>query len=278
MSPRFIEKMAKRFLPLYVRIPIRYLRFRMALGRQVIYDCLHGSQQGGIAVPPPLLRFRVQGGVGDANNFLNVGLNCMQDAISTLRRFGTELHEFRNILDFGCGSGRMMRWMQGLPESVRLTGTDIDKKAVAWCRKHIPFARFDLNEPHPPLIYDSHSFDLILSVSVLNHFDAPYQKEWIQELKRVSAPNGMLLLTFFGTIAQQYLDEADRKRIRSSGALFREDITGFFKPDGLPDFYQSMFQNRKSVVELCSPHFEVLEYVEGGIGNFEDLIILRNSL
>lgn len=275
MSPSKVEKLAKRVLPRAVRIPLRYLRFRLALQRQTVFDFFHGSQQGGIPIPPPLLRYRVQGGVVDANNFLNVGLNCMQDIRSVLRRFGRELHTFKKVLDFGCGCGRIMRWLYDLPESVEIRGTDIDKKAIAWCKKSIPFANFDVNDPLPPFSYKDHCFDLIIGVSVLDHLDRSYQEAWIKELHRVTEKDGILLITFLGRLAQRFLDEDERERVEKESFLFKEGITGFFKLDGLPDFYQATFQTKENVIQLCSPHFEVLDYVEGGLGNYEDLVVLK---
>lgn len=37
------------------------------------------------------------------------------------------------ILDFGCGHGRVMRWLRAAYPNARITGTDVDKGGVDFC-------------------------------------------------------------------------------------------------------------------------------------------------
>jgi SAM-dependent methyltransferase len=272
-----IDKLAKRILPLWIRLPIRYIRFKLGLIRQAIEDKLRRSQYGGVPLPGPLLRYRVQGEIVNATVFLNTGLNCAQDLRSATGRVGRDFYGFEHILDFGCGCGRILRWYYDVPDSCRIQGTDIDARAVEWCRENIPFAAFETNGHRPPLRYDDNAFDLVLALSVLNHMDAEGMDEWLRELKRVSRPGGILLISTSGRTAQRFLDEQDRKKVEEKGFLYMKGQTGFFKLDGLPDYYQMTYQTREDAMERFGKHFKVLDYLEGGLGNTEDLVILQKE-
>jgi SAM-dependent methyltransferase len=216
----------------------------------------------------------VQGAVSGGTVFLDNGLNCAQNVRSALCRLGRTPYDFEEVLDFGCGCGRILRWFREVPDSCHIHGCDIDARAVAWCDRHLPFGEFKVNAEDPPLPYEEGSFDLILSLSVIDHLDAPDQEKWLIELKRVARPGAVLLVTFMGRTAQRFLKKAMRERIESEGFLFLIRMTGRFKLDGLPDAYQTAFQTKEHALALCSRHFTVKDYVEGGLGNLEDMAIL----
>jgi len=270
-----IDKLAKKYLPEWFRVPIRFARLRLALKCQSAGSLFRREKTGGVSIPPPMLRYRVQGALVDAQGFLNTGLNCAQNVRSALGMVGKNLGSFEKILSFGCGCGRTLRWFKDLPDDCRIIGTDIDRKAVKWCSRNISCAEFDTNALLPPLGYGDETFDLILSLSVIDHFDAPYQAKWMAELGRVTKPDAIVLVTFFGRTAQESLRDEERELVESRGFLFKEPIKGLFKLDGLPDFYQISYQTRENAVELCSKEFEVKEYIEGGLCNFEDMAVLK---
>ena len=120
------------------------------------------------------------------------------------------LQEMHDVFEFGCGCGRIARHWQNFSGS--FVGSDLDEPAVRWCRRNLPFARFEVNGLEPPLIFGDESFDLAYAVSVFSHLTAPLQIAWRNELRRVLRPGGVLLVT---TQGRSYLpvlkrDEADR--------------------------------------------------------------------
>ncbi|HVM64661.1 MAG TPA: class I SAM-dependent methyltransferase, partial [Acidimicrobiales bacterium] len=50
-----------------------------------------------------------------------------------------------DILDFGCGSGRVIRWFRGHPGG-EVVGTDYNPVLVEWCRGHLGDFRFGVND------------------------------------------------------------------------------------------------------------------------------------
>ena len=225
-------------------------------------------------MPPPRLRHRVHGTL-EAEGYLQVGKRCADDLAHAARLVGRELSSFNEILDFGCGSARVLRHFGDLPASCHLYGTDLDPEAIAWCRRAIPFASFETNDAAPPLPFPSASFDLIYAVSVFTHLDEDLQKAWLAELHRVAAPGGHLLLTTHGAYAQADLPGEYKQLLAHEGFAFHKVASGRFKLDGLPDFYQNAYHTRTYIEENWSELFEIRHYMERGLNDHQDIVVLE---
>ena len=79
-----------------------------------ILPMAHASNyRSSIATPPDELRFRVSNSY-DPTEFLSVGERCANDLFAAMKGIGRNLAECKEVLDFGCGSGRTLRWFMGL--------------------------------------------------------------------------------------------------------------------------------------------------------------------
>jgi SAM-dependent methyltransferase len=259
-----IDRIAKRYLPLWVRLPIRHARLEAALLWRGVLDALQRGKYGGVPLPPAGLRYRVLYRVLDPARFLDTGLNAVQDVRSALGRHGRALQDFEHVLDFGCGCGRVLRWLGAMEGSI--VGTDVHGKTIRWCRQSIPFASFEKNAATPPLPFEQGAFDLILCLSVIDHMDPSGQEAWLKELKRVARPGAFLLVTFLGRIASATLAQPEKEELAARGFYLKRSSSGSFA-----------FQKKANALALCSRHLKVAEYIEGGINNTEDLAILRKA-
>lgn len=120
---------------------------------------------------------------------LGLGIHqCIRDAIP---------HEDeQTILDFGCGSGRVLRHFLSEP-SLHLAGCDIHRPSITWMQANFPAAvRLYANSETPPLPEADDTFDLIYCGSVFSHLTnwAP----WLLELRRVLKPGGALVASLHG--------------------------------------------------------------------------------
>lgn len=259
-----------------LRPPYYYLLFRAKALRLGFEERRRGNDaDDGLPIPPPLLRHRVHG-EWDAPGYLGVGRMCASNIRDALGLIGRDIYSFQHVLDFGCGSGRVMRCFHDRPASCRLYGTDIDKQAIAWCRKHLRFAEWGTNDAMPPTRYADATFDFIYAVSVFTHLDEAMQFAWLGELKRVSKPGAILLLSVHGASALFQWDEAEKELVAEKGFLYKVVRTGLFNPHGLPDFYQATQHSREYIETHWSRFFKIVRYVEGGIGGFQDVVILQN--
>jgi SAM-dependent methyltransferase len=94
------------------------------------------------------------------------------------------------ILDFGCGHGRVARFLRaGFPEA-RIDVTDYDPGAVAWCVEH--FGCKGITEPAPD------SYDLIWLGSVFTHLPGSVADTLLAQVSQALKPNGIILFSIQG--------------------------------------------------------------------------------
>ena len=104
----------------------------------------------------------------------------------------------KRVLDFGCGSGKVMRHFLPEAEDCELWGCDIDDRSIDWINAELspPLHAF-ANAEAPPLEHPPSSFDLIWAVSVFTHL-TDHWAGWLAELHRVLRPGGLAIISFLG--------------------------------------------------------------------------------
>jgi SAM-dependent methyltransferase len=112
-------------------------------------------------------------------------------------RHGADVAAGLDVLDFGCGAGRIARWLAGevIAAGGSFAGSDLNPKLAAWCAAHLPGA-YRVNGLHPPLQQADDSLDLVYAHSVLTHLTEPTASAWLAEISRVLRPGGLALLSF----------------------------------------------------------------------------------
>lgn len=264
--------------PIYTAYCVfKYFEFQLKLARVRFHDWKNGQRHAGMPVPPARLRHRVHGAL-DAESFLQIGTNLAQNIRDLCALAERDLYSFQNVLDFGCGSGRVIRNFQDAPSSCRLFGTDIDAELVGWCKEHLPGVQWSVNGYQPPLQFEDNAFDLIYAISVFTHLDEQFQHAWLAELNRIAKPGATLILSVQGDYCVGQLAPSLQTRIQSDGFLFLTGATGKLKIDKLPDFYQTAYHTREYIQREWSAYFDVVRYVQRGINNHHDAVLLRKPL
>jgi SAM-dependent methyltransferase len=205
-------------------------------------------------VPPARLMFVG----GSRRDFRELGDKWLQ----TFIRVGG-LRPDERVLDVGCGVGRMAVALSGyLNDRGRYEGFDIVREGIEWCQRQITprFPRFrfhhaDLfNKGYNPggrlpasafrFPYEDASFDLVLLTSVFTHMLPPDVERYLSEIRRVLAPGGRCLITFF------VLDDEARRSIASGQVepmrRFTHDVGGYFVID--PDVPEATLAYAESAV------------------------------
>jgi SAM-dependent methyltransferase len=216
----------------------------------------------GPPLPPRRLMVRVAG-TADADWFLRSG-RAAYDAIAS----HVPLESVRSVLDFGCGCGRVTRYWESFPGAV--AGSDVNARAIDWCRENLGFAAFERNALAPPLAFDASSFDLVYALSVFTHLTAELQLAWRDEVLRVLRPGGVLLLTTHGRSYVPRLDEGERARFERGELVVRwGDVPG--------TNLCSAYHPEPYLRDTFAAGFELVELEpEGALGNpTQDLVLLR---
>lgn len=125
------------------------------------------------------------------------GWRCIFNALVTVNK---GLEKCHNVLDFGCGYGRVLRAIAaGLPEA-NITACDLNEDAIAFCAETFgatPVQGYaDLSAIELP-----HKYDVIWVGSVFTHLPAQNWAPLIRFLSESLAENGILVFSIHGRTA-----------------------------------------------------------------------------
>jgi SAM-dependent methyltransferase len=213
--------------------------------------------------------------------------------------------DYRSILDFGCGCGRLARMFKGHPN--RIVGCDIDKRHVNWVAGNLGYMTACLTSVNPPLPFGDNEFDAIFSISIFSHLTEKSQDDFLAELSRITSLDGYLFLTIHGARAlerakceemirdmlwmeQQLFEKAcaEFEQNRHAFILQQGHLTtvGSAGVDNLlkrtvktvieePYQYGITFIPETYIFTHWAKWFHVVEIRRGAIHDFQDIVVLR---
>jgi SAM-dependent methyltransferase len=176
------------------------------------------------------------------------------------------------ILDWGCGSGRTLRWLLHYPawrENYR--GCDVDGEAIAWLRANGQ-SNVETCNDDPPLPYADQTFAGLFAFSVLTHIHPDKHRNWYAELRRVLKPGGRAFLTTQGqhvveTLGSQ-LPEGTAREYSEKGFVYLK-FEGHYKDAALVD---ENFTRR-----ALDGLFALEDYALTGYQNMDAFIVRRED-
>lgn len=167
-----------------------------------------------LVVPDSELVFATQG-MSDSFQYKESSIPGVRTIQSYLRHAGVAPETLSSMLDFGCGTGRLLVGWWAAGWSGPLAGCDVNSELIGWVQRHLPTEmRFDATAYRPPLPYGDASFDLVTAVSVFTHLGWASEEEWARELSRVLRPDGVLLLTLHGETYVHHTWSSDPQAVR----------------------------------------------------------------
>lgn len=154
-----------------------------------------GVATGGATRPVPPKQTWISEKYGQtAEDYLASGKRDVDEMWAILNQAGVEPGA-GNILEFGCGDGRMIRWLEELAPGREIWGTDIEASRIVWCKQHLsPPFHFITTTTVPHLPFEDRFFHFVYAGSVFTHID-DLADAWFAELRRVLAPGGRLFVT-----------------------------------------------------------------------------------
>lgn len=222
----------------------------------------------GLPTPPPYLLVKVAG-TASLDWFYESGRSAEQSIRRVLESCGERVEDLHSMLDFGCGCGRVVRRWHALTRT-RVCGTDYNPTPIEWCRHHLPFAHCQVNALSPPLSYANDEFEFVYALSIFTHLTETLQQLWMNELRRILGPGGLLLLTTHGEYYVNQLTPAERRRFEANELVIRYE-----EQAGLN--LCAAFCSETYVRTRLARGFEVLRFIPvGAEGNpHQDLYLLR---
>lgn len=226
-------------------------------------------------IPDEGRRRRVHGGPSEIA-FRLVGYSTFRKLEKTLKdNFGKTFRSFDRILDWGCGCGRVTRYLggQGIDS---VTGVDIDRNNVRWCQENLPFGNFSVVPLRPPTTLPSASFNLIFGISVFTHLKELEQQEWLKELHRIAAPGAVVLMSALcaaGVCRANLPPELFRAWKQNGFCCLGSN---FDLGDSIEDseYYQNTVHSRGYIERVWGDYFTVVDVLEEYVGNHQDLVVM----
>ena len=165
-------------------------------------------------VPPAHLAFDAYGNVNNEAYVASGEAHARMIADIINRHLSGE--EIR-VCEWGCGPARVIRHLgRHLNRSrARLYGTDYNRETIAWASKHLEGIEFLPNELAPPLPFEDGYLDCVYAISVFTHLSERSHFEWINELRRVLRPGGIIAVT-------THSDASAARLLAEEGARYAE--------------------------------------------------------
>ena len=240
------------------------------------YNWYYPDDRDSPPLPDAERRVRVAGNES-SEIFRLEGYTTFKKLDLALRRTqGRGIGEFKEILDWGCGCGRVTRYFSQLP-NIKLTGGDVDSDNLNWCKQELGFGDFYRLPLHPPTDLELSRFDLLIGISVFSHLRERDQIEWLYELNRIARPGSLLLMSVLGeaTACRSSWDsslwqEWQRRGIFSAGD--NDDLRGYIEDD---EYYCNTYVTPAYIQRSWSRFFKIVEIIPAYIGNQQDLVIMR---
>jgi ubiquinone/menaquinone biosynthesis C-methylase UbiE len=223
-----------------------------------------------LPVPPAQLRGRV----GNPSRIAHtqIGPKIRDRLLNHVARYA-EPKKFQRVMEWGCGCGRISRAMLKVIPEDRFYGCDIDPDAISWMKNTFVGSSFITIDPMPPTPYEEGYFDFIYGISVFTHLDEEIQFKWLTELRRIINRSGIVAVTVHA--GDESMKSKILKQLESRGFVdWRGDRWILFNHFLDNNYYRLTKHSKDYVMREWSQYFDILGYIERGIGR-QDLIIMR---
>jgi SAM-dependent methyltransferase len=217
---------------------------------------------------PPLRLIMLVTGIPNIEWFLESGRLAALWIREILSRNGVDIEDLNNLLDFGCGCGRVVRQWKGLQTEIH--GCDYNARLVHWCERTLPFASFKNNALIPPSPYTDSRFDFLYAISVFTHLPRELQRPWMEELARIVRPGGHLLVTTHGEHYLGMLADEERRAFERGELVIRDE-------DAAGSNVCGAYHPPQYVRDILAQGLELREFVpKGALGSpWQDVYLLR---
>lgn len=213
------------------------------------------------SIRPSQEMIRYVTGMDDYDDFLRSGIEVFIQLDLAARRYdGRPIREFNRVLDFGCGPGRILQFLQPGPD---VFACDVSGPVVKYAELAFPRVNVHCNSLLPPLRYYGEFFDLVYSFSVFSHLSQSVEDAWLTELRRIGQSGCLYLLTVHGDWVIEATLGKEGASARRGGFYYKvvhqRNGTNF----DFPDYYETSYHTSDYIKSRWNRWFEVLAIIKG---------------
>lgn len=118
-----------------------------------------------------------------------------------------------NILDFGCGNGRLLELFSG--KNIRYYGTDVSENLINLARNKYSGEFIKLDPSQTSLPFPDNFFNTAYAIAVFHHFPGKeYREAMAKELYRVTRTGGYVVITVWNLWPVRNASRSDAGRQR----------------------------------------------------------------
>jgi SAM-dependent methyltransferase len=237
--------------------------------RQQAIEILNSIQ---VVSPPHELRLWVGG--PNQEVFETVGKNVALNLFEAIESLNILNSSNFNVLDFGCGCGRVLRYFNALYPESQYYGVDPNFIGINWCQENLSnLGTFVKSSTRPPLPFDQ-IFDFVYATSVFTHLPEELQYLWLEELHRVTKPGAYLVISTHGENIKNNpnaLTLEEKKVFEKLGYCYRDSNANLIGKD----YYDMVWHSVSYVQNNWGKWFKIIKHIDRGINNHQDLILLQ---
>lgn len=216
---------------------------------------------------------------------LRTSVSFMNFIVSTYTEFSGAPIRAKNVLDFGCGWGRLLRLLAFFNDPKFNFGCDAWSVSLDHCRTgHVDrlAARIEQSDAMPhELPFGDIEFDLVYAFSVFTHLSEAAAVACMSAIRKATKPNGLAIVTVRPIEFWDYkkaVPDAEREKMK---ALHRNGLVAFYPQDGKanePDGSLSKYGDTTiplSILEAKFPGWAIVRCGNTLIDSYQIFVVLR---
>lgn len=220
---------------------------------------------------------------GDEPHYRKVGESAIRAVRLALLAANKPPASVNNILDFGSGHGRVMRYLQRIFPDAAFTACDVDREGVDFCAKTFGatpvYSSPDLRQVTLPTRYD-----LIWCGSLFTHVDKDHWTELLRLFESVLTDRGVLIFTVGGSTVPKLVKKGwdyflSVEQLGQVIADYRRDGFGFVEYDGHEGYGITIASPTWATETIASStDLSLLLYLERGWDDHQDVVACVNGM
>jgi SAM-dependent methyltransferase len=210
-------------------------------------------------------------------------LNAVGNIDASLAAIGLSPDDIETWLDFGCGYGRVLRFLAQRVEPSRIAATDVIVEGVHFCAEEFGATALHSNAPLDRLRLGS--FDFIYAISVLTHLNERDGTALLAFMRRSLNIGGVCMFTTHGRWSMDHLDFYGPRVVRARSSIHAGvEARGFaFLPyEHYRDDSYGLAWHAKGYLErlmsaLHDDRMELIRFEPHGLDRHQDVFAYRRN-